>query len=359
MSEAAIVGGGLAGGAAATLLARAGHRVRLFERESEPVDKVCGEFLSSEAQRALAGLGLDLDRLGATRIATVRLAHGRRTIAAPLPFVARGLTRKRLDAALLEQAEAAGALVHRGIAVRSIEGDRIETGLGEVAPKLLLLASGKHEVRGATRDVAGCETGYVGFKSYWQLPPAARSSLEGKVDVILFDGGYAGLQMVEDSLANLCLLVTKARLAELGGTWAGVLDAVLREPHAAILRDAEPRSPRPLAIAGVPYGFLHRGREAETIFRLGDQAAVIPSFCGEGMSIALYSARIAAAVIRGGGGAAEHRATLAKALGPRLRLALALQRGGQRAWSRPMLWAALSLWPGLTGPLVRLTRVPA
>ena len=46
MSEAVVIGGGLAGGAVATLLARAGREVTLIEREASPVDKVCGEFLS-------------------------------------------------------------------------------------------------------------------------------------------------------------------------------------------------------------------------------------------------------------------------------------------------------------------------
>jgi len=71
MSEAVIVGGGLAGGAAAIQLARASHGVHLLERECEPVDKICGEFLSIEAQRALDRLGIDLDRLGASRIGTL------------------------------------------------------------------------------------------------------------------------------------------------------------------------------------------------------------------------------------------------------------------------------------------------
>ena len=44
-AEVLIAGGGPAGAAAAILLARAGRRVLLAERETAPREKVCGEFL--------------------------------------------------------------------------------------------------------------------------------------------------------------------------------------------------------------------------------------------------------------------------------------------------------------------------
>ena len=55
-----IVGGGLAGAASALRLAQAGLAPLLLEREREPVHKVCGEFLSWEAQAHLRALGLDV-----------------------------------------------------------------------------------------------------------------------------------------------------------------------------------------------------------------------------------------------------------------------------------------------------------
>ena len=54
------VGGGLAGVAFAIELARSGRRVVVLERTQSPCHKVCGEFLSEEAQDLLASLGLDL-----------------------------------------------------------------------------------------------------------------------------------------------------------------------------------------------------------------------------------------------------------------------------------------------------------
>ena len=46
--EVLILGGGVAGCAAAIALARKGQSVTLIEREPTPRHKVCGEFLSGE-----------------------------------------------------------------------------------------------------------------------------------------------------------------------------------------------------------------------------------------------------------------------------------------------------------------------
>lgn len=359
MSEVVVVGGGLAGGAAAIQLARAGLAVHLLEREGEPTDKICGEFLSIEAQRALDRLGVDLDRLGASRISALRLAWGGRRIEAPLPFTARGIGRKLLDAALLGLAERTGAKIDRGVTVRAVDAGRLVTSRGDLAPAITLAATGKHELRGIGRDVAGCDTDYVGFKIHLRLPIRARANLDGKVDVILFDEGYAGLQLIENGIANLCLLLTKRRLSAIGGTWQAVFEMLLREPYAAMLADAEEIFARPLTIAGVPYGFLHRHRPNDRVFRLGDQAAVIPSFCGEGMAIALHSAALAASVVVEGGRAAAHHAMLRRDLWRSMAVATTLQRCGRNALPRHLLLRLLHLHPGIVGQLVRGTRVAA
>ena len=73
-----VVGGGVAGAAFALELARNGQRVVLLERTRNPHHKVCGEFLSEEAQLVLSSFGLDLEALGATSINRFRLVKGER-----------------------------------------------------------------------------------------------------------------------------------------------------------------------------------------------------------------------------------------------------------------------------------------
>ncbi|MBN8906055.1 MAG: FAD-dependent monooxygenase, partial [Rhodospirillales bacterium] len=118
-----IVGGGPAGSAAAIRLAMAGLQPTLLERSREPEDKVCGDFLSGGSLAALRSLGLDPAMLGGHPIRRVRLLQGERTAEAALPFAALGVSRRHLDAVLLEAAAQRGTLVRRGERLRGLSAD--------------------------------------------------------------------------------------------------------------------------------------------------------------------------------------------------------------------------------------------
>jgi flavin-dependent dehydrogenase len=181
--------------------------------------------------------------------------------------------------------------------------------------------------------------------------------LDGVVEVVAFDGGYAGVQLVEGARVNLCLLVERARLQALGGDWDGVARALRREPALRWLDTAEPLLPRPLAISNVPYGYLAPAHPADGLFRLGDQAAVIPSFCGDGMAIALHSGRLAADLLADGADAARFQHTLKRDVARQVRLAMAVQRVARTRWGPLALVAGFGALPGALGAMARLTRV--
>ena len=353
-----IAGGGLAGAAAATLLARGGMTPLLIERTAGPHDKICGDFVSTEAQAHLAALGFDVRALGGAAIDRVRLVDGARSIEARLPFTALGLTRRRLDEALLAHAAAAGVAVDRGVTVRRIDGTALTTTAGDLAPATLLLATGKADVRGAKRATAGTLSHFVGFKQYYRPPPATLAALAGAIEIIRFDGGYAGVQRVEDGMVNLCLLIDARRLAANGGDG---LATGLRAPRLArLLGDAEPLLARPLTIAGVPYGFVHgrRGGGYDAAFRLGDQAGVIPSFTGDGMAIALHSARLAATAVLAGAPPAAYHAAFRRDVAAQIGRAAALQRIGETAAGRWAIMAGVAKLPSVLRWAAALTRVP-
>jgi flavin-dependent dehydrogenase len=158
---------------------------------------------------------------------------------------------------------------------------------------------------------------------YFSLRPAPAKQLEGATELTLFLGGYAGLQPVEAGRAALCIAVRRAAFQGYGGSWDSLVAAIgASSPRlAAMLAGAEPLLPRPLAVAGIPYGYQARPAPADGLFRLGDQAAVIPSLTGDGMAIAAHSGRAAAqAWLAGDDSAAYHRA-LTRTLAPQMRLA--------------------------------------
>lgn len=361
MIDAIVVGGGLAGAAVATRLAAAGREVVVLERERGPHDKVCGEFLSHEAGAYLGALGVDLGGLGAVPISALRLAERDTLTTVTLPFPALSLSRRVLDEALLARAVAAGATVQRGARVAALtrmdDGHHARLADGRVvSARAAFLATGKHDLRGWRRP-AGLQDDLLAFKLHLRLAPGQALALDRHVELALFTGGYAGLAPVEGGRANLCLLVRRRRFAALDHTWEGLLAAVRKEsPHLdARLRGAEAGSARPLALSWIPYGYIRR--RADGLFRLGDQAAVIPSFAGDGMSIALHSAALAAQAYLAGRGADSFQRQLARDVTPQVLLATGLSHGLVRRPTQVLLAALARMAPGLVAAIAARTRV--
>ncbi|HUO21082.1 MAG TPA: FAD-dependent monooxygenase [Caulobacteraceae bacterium] len=358
---ALIVGAGPAGAALAVRLARAGRPVALLERRRGPHDKVCGEFLSGEAVEALEALGLDLAALGAVPIGRARLSRGRDVAESALPFAALSLSRRRLDEALIGLAQAEGAEVVRGFRVRALRPDaggwRAEADDGRAARGgEAFLGVGKHDLRGFPRP-AGLHGDLAAFKMHWRLAPSQTEALSGAVELMLFGGGYLGLEPIEDGLANLCLVVRRQRLSQLGA-WPAVL-ASARADCALLdrrLTGAAPLWPRPLALAAIPYGLV--ARRTEGPWPLGDQAAVIPSFAGDGVAIALHSAALAARIHLQGGDVAAYSREMARGIGLRVRGASLLSHALVRGPGQAAAMAAVRARPQLISAAASLTRIP-
>jgi flavin-dependent dehydrogenase len=356
MTEIIVIGGGLAGAAAAIGLAQAGKQVRLFDKASGPQHKVCGEFLSGEAVDYLGRLGIDVAALGGVPIDRVSLQAGTRTSKAKLPFPAWSLSRCRLDAALLARAEACGADVQRAAIVQALEPGpggwtiRLHTGEQHRA-RDIFLATGKHDLRGHKRP-PGRQNDLVAFKMYYRLPMPAT------VELILFPGGYAGLEPVEDGIANLCLVLQRQRLARLGGTWEGVLAhlAATAAPLAEKLSIAQPLWEKPLTITAIPYGLVQDKTEPG-LWRLGDQAAVIPSFSGDGMSIALHSAATAVRDYLAGRSAPASQRTLAGQLRGQVARATMISQALVHPAGQIILPCLAGLFPVALAVTARSTRI--
>lgn len=377
--DALVLGGGLAGSALAILLARAGRRVTLIEGQGIPHHKVCGEFLSHEALLYLAALGLSPVSLGAVPITRLRLAFGTTLAEAKLPFAAQSLTRRCLDEALLQLAADAGARILRGHRIESLDftpdaspkhpafwqatlvnGDRRR------APTVFL-ATGKHDLRDHPRP-PGRQNSLIAFKQYFHLPPAEAAALDNHVELHLFPGGYAGLQLVEPDptghpRANLCLLVDRDAFRSLGGSWPALLEHLHR--HAPLLSRrlarATPILARPLALSSIPYGHLRLSPEPSepNLWRLGDQTAVIPSFSGDGMSIALHTAHLAAKLYLANLKPVDLSVQLHRTLSRQITLATRISQALVSSRTQPLLRLAARLAPALLPRLASATRIPA
>lgn len=356
-----VIGGGLAGSTVAIRLAAAGRRVTLLEKERSAHHKVCGEFLSSEAVAYLHQIGIDPLSLGAATIRVARFSSRRKVVDTPLPFTALSLSRLALDNALLSRAAECGCIVRRGVCVQNLtaQGNMhlADLSSGEsVCASTVFLANGKHDLRGWSRN-GGKQCDLIGFKLHWQLAPRQVEELREVIEIFLFAGGYGGLSLVERDVVNLCLVVRRAQLHKLGG-WSELLAEILdRNPHIAErINGAMALWERPLAIAPIPYGYL--APRPSGLWCVGDQAAVIPSFTGDGMAIALHSGALAAHMYLAGQSSQRYHCELRAQLNRGMALATLLSKAIVTGAGRNLAPIGLWFFPHAMRWIAASTRIP-
>jgi len=359
-TDAIVIGGGPAGCAAAIGLARRGASVTLLERDRIVAPKVCGEFLSVEACAHARALGVDPSALGAATIDRVRVSWRGTTVESRLPFRATSLSRIALDTALLEAASNAGVTVERETRALQLENGRLRIRRNDSeearTAHAFVLATGKTELPGHARPQARTSP-MLGFKMHLELAPAQTEELGDAVELTLFAGGYAGMQRIENGRVAFALAIHRDAYARLG-SWRALVAAFAKTNRRNALRLTGARELwlKPLAVSGVPYGFVHRAAHDErhatdamhqTLYRTGDQLAVIPSFTGDGIAIALVSGTHAARAIADGRSAAAYHEAMAKKLKTPMFVAAALSN----AIASPLGRAAV-VWPARMIPAV-------
>lgn len=353
-----IVGGGPAGAAAAIKLAQGGMRPVIVERSRSAADVICGGFISWNSVALLKACGVDAFALGGHPVDRARLFSGSRMAELPLPAGSAGLSRGRLDEALLDRAVRAGAHLRRGVTVRALEGGIIRYANGTFeAPDHLVLATGKHDLRGAARPIASKDPA-MGLRWRFQVGEAQARAIGDAIELHLFDRGYAGLVMQEEGMANLCLAVRHSAFVRAGRRPAALLRSLLTEAPVLADRlgeggfDADAAQ----AIANIPYGWRARG-PAEGLYRVGDQIGVIPSLAGEGVGIALATGMAAADAILAGHDAQSYQARVSKGIARPIRSAAMLWALAERPALARFSLPFINHLPGLGDALMRLTRV--
>ncbi len=353
--EIVIIGGGLAGAAAAAQIAAEGRDVLLLEKETAPIHKVCGEFISWNAVRELQRLGVDLPGLGAASIDYLMLGCGGASARLRLPGRAASLSRFCLDEALLGRAVACGAKVQRGVVVTALAADksgwRLDTTAGVMEARNIFLASGKGDLRGWHRP-KHLNSRLIGLKMHFRLSPEQAAILHEATELLFFRGGYAGIELVENRTANLCLLVDRDVYKSAGGDWDQLLKMLVKNSTllGERLAGATPLWDKPLAVYGMPYGYVFEDAgQDKNLYRLGDQMAVIPSFAGDGMAMALHSAQLAARCYLNGTGAGAYHRQARQDFKIPVRLASFLARIALLPYMQPILPQLGAFFPGVVG----------
>jgi len=206
--------------------------------------------------------------------------------------------------------------IQRGFPVNSIEykvgGISVKVREKNYLAGSVGYATGKLNIREIKRPLSP----FVGFKVMMMLSRDSVQELRNTVQLLAYDGGYQGIQIVEKDQASLCWLVSKSRAKELGTNLNAHLSFLSDQSTLMgdLLSGARTSWKRPLAIAVPHYGFLRREIVHPRLFPRGDQMAVIPSFSGDGMAVALGSGLEAAQSVANSLSAGTYQCSMARTL---------------------------------------------
>jgi 2-polyprenyl-6-methoxyphenol hydroxylase-like FAD-dependent oxidoreductase len=255
-----MIGGGLAGLAAALDLAGRGYRVAVVERKQYPFHKVCGEYVSNEVLPYLRRLHADPAALAPAAITKFLLSSpGGRILTAPLDLGGFGVSRYALDDFLYQLAVARGVTFYLKSTVTDVAfdpaADRHRVTLADgraLTARVVLGTYGKRANldRQLQRPFFSRRSPYLGVKYHLRLPGFPR-------DVIAlhnFADGYAGISAIEADKLCFCYLTTRQNLRQ-HGTIAGMEREVLaRNPRLReILGSAERLYPQPEVINEISF----------------------------------------------------------------------------------------------------------
>ena len=289
-----IVGGGLAGLTSAIHLSTRKKRVLLIEKNEYPKHKVCGEYISNEVLPYLNSLGINPINEGAKQITKVHISTTKSNlIKGELPLGGFGMSRYFLDNLLVKKAHLNGVQILKDT-VDSIHFKKDSFTIttkssGVFQSKITIGAFGKRSSldQKMKRKFIQKKSPYLAVKIHVKgvFP-------ENLVALHNFKGGYCGVSKVEDNAINVCYITEYRSFKKHKNITDFQEQVVFKNEHLRkIFEESTPVFEKPLTISQV--SFQTKNPVEDHIIMCGDTAGMIHPLCGNGMGMAISSARLA------------------------------------------------------------------
>lgn len=297
--DIAIIGGGLAGLALAIQSADIGYKTILFEKETYPYHKVCGEYISNESLSFIRSLGFPFDEYKLPTINQLILTNVKgNKFSFPLPLGGFGISRYTLDNRLYNQAQKKGASILTNTKVNNVQFANdifnVHAENNIIQARVVVGSFGKKSnldvlwKRNFTTQKPDAKNNYIGVKYHLRFPHPSN-------EIVLhnFKDGYCGMSKIEDDKSCLCYLTTAENLKKSGNSIKEMEQKILWENPKLreIFDEAIFLYDQPLVISQI--NFSKKKQIENHVLLLGDSAGLISPLCGNGMSMALHSSKIA------------------------------------------------------------------
>jgi flavin-dependent dehydrogenase len=292
-----IIGGGLAGLTAAIHLSKKRLKVTLIEKSDYPRHKVCGEYISNEVLPYLLWLDIDIWEWNPERISSFEFTtQNGKTARTKLPLGGFGISRHMLDNILYEKALSNGCIILKETVTNiAFENDEfsVATVNQTVCSKLVLGAFGKRSNidQFLARD-------FITKKSPWLAVKGHYSGNIPNEQVALhnFNGGYCGVSKVENNIINICYLADYATFKKYKNIEEYQKNVLYKNKQLkSVFQNSTLLFDKPLTISQV--SFDKKRPVEDHILMIGDSAGLIHPMCGNGMAMAIHSAKIASELI--------------------------------------------------------------
>lgn len=289
-----IAGGGLNGLVSSYLLSRKGYSVLLIEKKAYPFHRVCGEYVSNEVIPFLEKKDIFPAHLAPATINRFRLTSiSGNEVAYDLDLGGFGISRHAFDYFLYKKARNAGVEFLLNTNVENIEftNDHFRVSANPekyFRAKIVIGSFGKRSGldHRLNRAFIKEKSPYIGVKYHihYEHP-------EGEIALHNFPGGYCGISRVENGITNLCYLGKRSFLRQYGNIESMEKAILFQNPHLKkIFSDAVFLFDKPMVINEV--SFVTKTTVENHVLMGGDAAGMITPLCGNGMAIAIRSAKI-------------------------------------------------------------------
>ncbi len=301
--DVALIGGGLAGLNLSIQLARKGHSVVLFEKETYPFHKVCGEYISMESWNFLTEeIGVELKNHEVPFITKLWVTSPKgESLKSKLNLGGFGVSRYKLDFLLKEIALTAGVSVIEKCKAEEVIFNKniftIKTNSGIFTTKVCCGTWGKRSnfdikwKRAFTGKTSSRLNNYVGIKYHVKM--------DFEPDVIAlhnFKDGYCGMSKIEDDKFCVCYLTKASNIKEAGSIKKAEEQILYQNPHLKkVFEKMEHCYDAPLSISQI--SFSKKNAVENNVLMIGDAAGMITPLCGNGMSMAMHGSKLAATSI--------------------------------------------------------------